>query len=426
MGSNISGRAAASPALVLVTGTALSQIVNLAITPIITRLYEPADFGLFGLYFAYFSVALVVVTWRYELAIVGARTEGDAWELVALCGIVLPPMAGFAAAGLLVIELVGVGEFGALPWPSPLLLLAGLLVGGTLAVLRFVAVRRNEFVAVSAATVQQGLARAVGQLAFGLLGAGSVGLMAADGLARLAGARRLHRASDGVGGRLRSLSSTRIKAAARVHWRFPVLSVPSSLLDTLSSTLPAPLIASLFGISPAGQFFLVQRVLALPLALVGASVADIFHARLAEEVRTGTGTGARLVLRTSALLFLIGLPVAVAIIWGGEFLFALVFGEPWRSAGQVAAIVAPWTLAQLVVSPLSRTIYVVNGQFVKLAFDFASIGASVGGLAGAAAFGLDFLGAVRVLTSMSIAANVLYLLLILHLARQADRRSVGA
>ena len=70
--------------ITLITGTALAQAVPIAITPILTRLYTPEDFGVFAVYMALSSILVVLVTGRYELAIVVPQKDEDAINIVAL------------------------------------------------------------------------------------------------------------------------------------------------------------------------------------------------------------------------------------------------------------------------------------------------------------------------------------------------------
>jgi hypothetical protein len=64
--------------LTLVTGTGLAQIIPLAITPILARIYSPEQFGVFALFIAVASSLSVVATGRYELAIMLPRKDVDA------------------------------------------------------------------------------------------------------------------------------------------------------------------------------------------------------------------------------------------------------------------------------------------------------------------------------------------------------------
>ena len=68
----------------LLTGTIIAQALPIAIAPILTRIYSPADFGVFALYMAIATIASVFATGRYELAVMLPENEDDAINLVAL------------------------------------------------------------------------------------------------------------------------------------------------------------------------------------------------------------------------------------------------------------------------------------------------------------------------------------------------------
>ena len=69
---------------VLVTGTALGQLIVLAASPLVTRLYTPADFGVLGVFSAFLGILGIAVTLRYELAIPLAEDDASVVNLVAL------------------------------------------------------------------------------------------------------------------------------------------------------------------------------------------------------------------------------------------------------------------------------------------------------------------------------------------------------
>ena len=52
---------------------------------------------------------------------------------------------------------------------------------------------------------------------------------------------------------------------------------------------------------------------------------------------------------------------------------ALVFGPQWAPAGLIAACLAPWMYAALVISPLSRALSVLQAQQWKLVYDIAAV-----------------------------------------------------
>ncbi|MEA1879149.1 MAG: oligosaccharide flippase family protein, partial [Campylobacterota bacterium] len=75
--------------LTLMTGTTIAQAIPIAISPILTRIYTPEDFGVFALYMAIASIIAVVATGRYEMAIMLPKEEDDVKSIVKLIMILL-------------------------------------------------------------------------------------------------------------------------------------------------------------------------------------------------------------------------------------------------------------------------------------------------------------------------------------------------
>lgn len=51
--------------ITLVTGTTIAQAIPVAISPVLTRLFSPDDFGFFAVYFSTATVLSVIATARY-------------------------------------------------------------------------------------------------------------------------------------------------------------------------------------------------------------------------------------------------------------------------------------------------------------------------------------------------------------------------
>ena len=67
--------------LVLMSGTALAQVISVAIAPFLTRLYDPADFGVFGVYISIVGIIGAVPTLRYEQAMMLPKSNEEAANL---------------------------------------------------------------------------------------------------------------------------------------------------------------------------------------------------------------------------------------------------------------------------------------------------------------------------------------------------------
>ena len=75
--------------LTLMTGTTIAQAIPIAISPILTRIYTPGDFGVFALFLAIIGVFSVVASGRYELALMLPRKEEDAINIFSLGTIII-------------------------------------------------------------------------------------------------------------------------------------------------------------------------------------------------------------------------------------------------------------------------------------------------------------------------------------------------
>jgi O-antigen/teichoic acid export membrane protein len=144
-------------------------------------------------------------------------------------------------------------------------------------------------------------------------------------------------------------------------------------------------------------------------------VADAFQARLALYVRNTPDRIAQLFHRTSAGLICAGIiPTAVLMFYAGPA-FRAVFGEKWIVAGKMAAIVAPFFFAQFVVSPLSRLVFVLDGQRLKLIYDVVALSGMIGVFAFSKWQHLPLMRALAILSAVGTFTFAVYYLLLLRI-----------
>ncbi len=68
----------------LMSGTAIAQAIPVLVSPILSRIYSPDDFGILALFMAISIVISVISTGRYELAIMLPEEKRDASNILAL------------------------------------------------------------------------------------------------------------------------------------------------------------------------------------------------------------------------------------------------------------------------------------------------------------------------------------------------------
>jgi len=96
-------------------------------------------------------------------------------------------------------------------------------------------------------------------------------------------------------------------------------------------------------------------------------------------------------------------------------------------SGTIAAIIAPWYLLDFVVSPVSRILWVLGGQEMKLIWDVLCLVSLLGVFLAAQRRGMDLIPTIRVLTMVNVALRGIYFLILLRiLARFKERQSAQA
>ena len=367
--------AAARQVMTLVTGTGLAQLIPLAVSPLLTRLYTPQDFGVFALYASLLAVLAVLGSARYELALMLPKDDTDALALVALAmAIVLATSAAVLAAVLLF--QAGLARWLDSPALGPWLFLVpvSMLLTGLVNTLTVWANRTSRYRQISISRVLQSASAAAVAVALGWgLSRGSqagVGLVlgAVVGQA-LAAASLAWPFWRRWGARLQAVGWQPMRAQALRFREFPAINMPHALLDALQGSAVVALIAALFGPTLLGFHALAQRVVRTPMATLGSAVAQVFQKRAADALHAG-GDTRRLV--DAVLRRLVAVAVAVLpLLWFAPELFAFVFGAAWREAGVYAQILTPWLLLNFMLSPLSQLPLLLGRQARALAYGVA-------------------------------------------------------
>ena len=351
-------------------GTAVGQLIVVLSTPIITRLYTPYEMGLFSLFLAFIGFVWVGTGLRYEMAAVSADNDQEAGLLTCASILSSVPVAVLFGLVLLVMIRLDVVSYGTLPYWSVPLAVFLLIAAQLLTSLRYWYVRRSEFSTIGKVLIAQGFGRAIVPVIAGVAGLGWIGLLLGEAAGRLLGIYRMVMGTClPFSAIARGSGCSLLLQVCRKYWKFPVVNLPSSLIDGLALAIPFPIVSRLFGIEKAGLFFLAMRLGMLPASFITASVSDVFHARVSNDYRANADRIRHTVLDTARKMLAVGVLVYVPVAVLSPWVFSRAFGKPWAPAGWAMTILAPLALMSLVVSPLSRLLLVANRQGVKLIVD---------------------------------------------------------
>lgn len=203
--------------------------------------------------------------------------------------------------------------------------------------------------------------------------------------------------------------------AANRYRRFPLYSTWGGVFNTVGSQLPPLMFAALFNPAMAGLYALAQRALAMPMSLLGTSIADVFFSEAATATREGKLSA--LVDQTHKKLAQIAMPPTLLLLVAAPDLFFLIFGDAWRPAGEVARWLAPMLYIQFIISPLSRIFIVLERQAHGAILQAVLLLSRITAVATGAWMG-DFLLAVIFYGAASTMCYLLYLISIVLICKQ--------
>jgi len=179
------------------------------------------------------------------------------------------------------------------------------------------------------------------------------------------------------------------------------------MINTAAAQMSVVFIATWFGTSDAGLYGLAQRVVALPVVLVGAAASQVYLGEIAEAARRDGRVDASLFKRASIwLLGPAGLLVIVMVLFGPT-LFQWVFGAEWRQSGYFAQALSVATAAQMVAAPLGGTLVVLEKQHVQAAWDALRLSAMGISVYLVSLVGGSSIAAVWAISAVSCAAYIL-------------------
>ncbi|NTY01079.1 oligosaccharide flippase family protein [Deinococcus sp. JMULE3] len=258
----------------LSSGSIVSQLIPLAFTPLLTRVYSPEDFGLFAIYFSASSLIAVGGSLKYEQGIILSNNRAE--------------ISGFYYTSLLIglaSSIIVSGLFYLIPnrWVSTpydflvLLLFCAssiFIQSLTLLTLKLEATRDLAISKIVLTTTTVAFQFLIAVKFITMTGSGLILGAIVGNLACILFLLKV------TSGKLHPLKSNgdhiRIMETIKSRTEYPLKILPAALLNSASTQIPVLGFASLFGTHFAGQFGLANRVMNIPSAFIGSSIGQIY------------------------------------------------------------------------------------------------------------------------------------------------------
>ena len=346
----------AKSVLTLMTGTTIAQAIPIAISPVLTRMYSPEDFGALAIFISIATVLSVVANLRYQLAIAQPKKDDDAASIMIL-SVIITIIVSLISLIIIIIfrehikiwledETIEIWLY---------LVPVSVLTVGIYQSVNYWYVRKKYFRNIATSKMSQGVVGGASQLIFGSVAAGPLGLIFGFIFGQIAAILALLIYISGNWQVFQNVTLKKILKNVKKYKRMPLYSAPGAIVDSLSAQLPNFFIVKYFDLISVGFFGLVFRVLNVPLALISGALGQVLLQRVAdrENKKQMGGSERAFLLKIFIILLLIIFPFVMIIRSYGEIIFVFTFGEQWRIAGEMAGVLVIAVAIRFAVAPLS-------------------------------------------------------------------------
>ena len=351
--------------MVLLTGTAIAQIVVMGVSVITARLFTPEAFGQFAVFGSLTAIATTIASMRLDMTIMLPENDDEARRIARVA-----TWSNLVVAGLFTVAAVVMRDLVIAQYGDPALA-SWLVMGGftvffvaQATMMQFWFNRKTDYRTISLNRVQQAIGSAGGQLTFGLVGLRTLpGLIFGTLIGQAYAFVNLRLRAKDLFRPIPEGTASGFDLVKR-YKKMPLLNMPNALVDSVRINGITLLIGTV-ALGAVGQFNLAWRILQVPIGLINSAISQVFFQKLA---RVRPGEMFPLVRFTIIRSLLISIVPFGLIYLVAPWMFILVFGEQWDMAGDFARALTPWLAMQLVTSPISTVFVVTDNQQWMLAF----------------------------------------------------------
>lgn len=347
---------------ILMSGTAVSQGITIAAAPVLSRLFDPEAFGTLAIYTSIISILAVIVTWRYELAIVLPKDDEEARHVFQLSTIVVVLMSFLTLILIMIFgnkisDLFNMSELLSVLWWVPV----SILFMGIYQNLSYWNTRRKKFKRVANSQITRSSVVVSTQIISGNFKGAYIGLIGGQVLGQIASTLVLGFQVFKEDKLLKQpMNFSKIRKSIKEYIDFPKYSAPQGLMNSLSQNLPIFLLSYFYGPQVLGYYALSLKFIQLPLSFITQSFRQVYFQKITDIINNKKNYFLFLIRTTLILFSIVIIPSLIIFLYGAE-IYRFVLGDIWFEAGKYAE----WTILWLVLGFLNTPAF-VTAQSLRL------------------------------------------------------------
>jgi len=380
----------------LSAGTVIMMGISILVTPILTRLYTPEDYGIWGIISSVATIISSVIFLSYEYAIVQSDDEKEIPGLITLCVICALSVILLTAIVFILGSLSGITFFSTFPSLPCLLIILLVTFFNYLALI--IANRYSFYSSMSYASMAEGASQAATRLLFGSWIPIKGGLVWGNIISIIISAliifKKTLRYFRETHKKFFSFDSVRYVAVK--YKKYPIFDAPAKLIEYSLNNIVLIILSAYFDKTEIGCYTILVQLMLLPITLIGTQMSRVSFQELAESIndREKFSILSQRLIKICSLLSV--LPILFFVL-GGDAVLVWILGEGWQDASKMALCLSIFSVPVILSEPLLPIFKVVNKQNIR--------------------FLLNVIGFIVIILSLVIgisASNSIYVVLILY------------
>lgn len=393
----------------MILSSGIAQVILIITTPIITRLYSPAEFGEFTIFSNIAMILIPIINARYDLLIVNAKNDRSANILSQI---------SFLISLLILLILIPILAISAWLYPNFILDFIFIIIMLFLVSLTNIFTnylnKERKYKVLSLINVFRAGSMALLQIIFGLLSLGSLGLIIGFSLSYITGITLGYKTFKKHFNIVRNKEET--KALFLENKNQLVYSTPSILLNSLSFSVVVFFIGILYTNTEVGIYGMAIRVLGIPVTIISLGLSKIFMQQ-ANDYYIERGNFRNLLLKFSSTLVIVSIILYVPLYLFSEELVDILLGHSWVDAITVIKIVIPLFVIRLIVSTVSLSVIVLQKQQLELILQALFLIGTTVTFVISKMLNLTFLNFVSINTAVLIVSYMIFFIALYYFAK---------
>lgn len=344
----------------------LSQILGFMLTPIVTRIYAPEDFGLLNTFSSIVAFLGVFSTLAYHSSILLPKKDRKAFDMLIVC---LISTFTFTSLFFLIIFLFKNSIILRLNIPElkdyVFLIPIFIFLHGIYQTFRFWNSRFKKFKIIAASKVGEVITNKSTVLSLGLSGYNTgISLIYGVLFASIVKNTLLLINFKKHIPDFKNFKWSAILYGLKRYIKFPKYSLWSELLSRTPALVIVFLILKFFDSTVLGYYGLSIMVLTLPTVFITSSIMEAFMPRAAEAKHTNTHVD----LLKEVYERVVSLTIFPFLILGiyGDVLFEYFFGLEWFESGIIAQILVFRIFCEIIFDPIISLTVIIEKQQINL------------------------------------------------------------